>query len=88
MNEQSKHYISKIEWIPISEKLPPKAGKYLAVTGLMNAQHRPAVIELKFEITTIRGKEVRRWKYGWDRIADFPVYYWAIMPESPKESEG
>ena len=37
-----------------------------------------------YERAVVRGKQVERWKYRWDRIADITPDFWMPLPEPPE----
>lgn len=75
-----------MRWISVKDRLPelPTNGNYVSRMFLTcrNGDKRATV--MLYERTVVRGKTVERWKYYWDRIADFEPDFWMPLPEPPE----
>ena len=74
--------LSSSKWISVNERLPVKEGEYITFTNASGKSK--GVLAQNFEITTVRGKEVKRWIW-FNRISPWKVTHWMPMPEPPKE---
>lgn len=72
---------AKSLWISVEERLPEKSGEYITMTR--NAEGVGAVMAQDYEITTVRGKNVQRWRRH-DRISPWEVTHWMPLPKPPK----
>ncbi len=74
-----KYQESKTEWIPVSERLPKKSGKYLAY--IVN----PYDEKLQYSMTCHYSAKINSW-FPDDETASANVIAWMPLPE-PLESE-
>lgn len=74
------------EWISVKDRLPelpPNRNHVCRIVITWRRGERRATVML-YERTLVRGKAVTRWKYAWDRVADFEPDYWVSLPEPPE----
>ena len=74
------------EWISIKDRvpeLPPNRNKVSRMVLAWRRGQKRATV-MFYERTVVRGKVVERWKYHWDRIADFKPDWWMPLPEPPE----
>ena len=78
------------QWIPVSERLPEKTPLWKTVgylaTVTCDSWEEPRTMYVKWETTTVRGKEVSRWTFD-NRLfpSEWHVVAWMPMPEAYKE---
>jgi hypothetical protein len=79
-----------MEWININEQLPLDnkefGGQEYIVTVTCKHWAEPKTMIMNWECTTVRNKEVKRWKWN-DRIKDesWVVTHWMALPEPVKQ---
>ena len=77
-------------WIPCEERLPEKTPLWKTVgylaTVTCDSWEEPRTMYVKWETTTVRGKEVSRWTFD-NRLfpSEWHVVAWMPMPEAYKE---
>ena len=67
-------------WIPCSERLPSKEESGIMLQVTIPQYNGNKTVAMKYEYTTIRGKEVSRWIWN-DRISPWEVLAWKPMSE-------
>lgn len=78
------------QWIPCEERLPEKTPLWETVgylaTVTCDSWEEPRTMYVKWETTTVRGKEVSRWTFD-NRLfpSEWRVVAWMPMPEAYKE---
>lgn len=73
-----------MEWINTLDELPIVPEGYYARVTVIAYTELNEVIPLNYCRAKVRGKTVYRWKYLFDRIYDYEVWYWMPLPEAPK----
>lgn len=71
-----------MEWISVKDRLPKleSLGEVCVLT-----YDGYSVKPLIYERALVRGKEVYRWRWMWDRIHDGnPITHWMPLPEAPE----
>lgn len=74
-----------MNWIRAEEQLPPDnescGGKTYIVTVVCDTWENPKTMVMKWECTTIRKKEVKRWLWNnRPNIDGWKVTHWAELP--------
>lgn len=78
------------QWIPCEERMPEKTPLWKTVgylaTVTCDSWEEPRTMYVKWETTTVRGKEVSRWTFD-NRLfpSEWRVVAWMPMPEAYKE---
>ena len=78
------------QWIPCEERMPEKTPLWKTVgylaTVTCDSWEEPRTMYVKWETTTVRGKEVSRWTFD-NRLfpPEWRVVAWMPMPEAYKE---
>lgn len=73
-----------MEWISVKSEIPKDEDKGMEFICMTSATGRSkGVMALKWEVTKVRGKLVRRWIWS-DRICPWEVTHWMKMPAPPK----
>lgn len=78
------------QWIPCEERMPEKTPLWKTVgylaTVTCDSWDEPRTMYVKWETTTVRGKEVSRWTFD-NRLfpSEWRVVAWMPMPEAYKE---
>ena len=74
-----------MKWVNAVERLPAQNQEYWNAFYIVCIGGKRVTVRI-YEVTKIRGKTVRRWKYPWDAISDENITHWAELPEPPKEA--
>ena len=73
------------EWISVEDESPSDAEEGLEFFCMTNATGKGGgVLPLEWEVATIRGKTVRRWRWL-NRISPWTVTHWMKRPAPPKK---
>lgn len=78
------------EWISVEDEIPSDDDDGLEFFCMTNATGKGGgVLPMEWEVVTIRGKTVRRWKWL-NRISPWAVTHWMKRPAPPdcRPSEG
>lgn len=74
-----------MEWISVNDKLPTDEDSWRYFICMTTATGRSkGVIPMRWDVTKVRGKIVRRWKWE-GRISPWEVTHWMPLPDPPKE---
>ena len=74
------------EWISVEDEIPSDDDDGLEFFCMTNATGKGGgVLPLEWEVATIRGKTVRRWKWR-SRISPWAVTHWMKRPAPPGEN--
>lgn len=73
------------EWISVEDEIPSDDDDGLEFFCMTNATGKGGgVLPLEWEVATIRGKTVRRWRWL-NRISPWTVTHWMKRPAPPKK---
>lgn len=73
------------EWISVEDEIPSDDDDGLEFFCMTNATGKGGgVLPLEWEVATIRGKIVRRWRWL-NRISPWTVTHWMKRPAPPKK---
>ena len=73
------------EWISVEDEIPSDDDGGLEFFCMTNATGKGGgVLPLEWEVATIRGKTVRRWRWL-NRISPWTVTHWMKRPAPPKK---
>ena len=73
------------EWISVEDRLPELPDRKWCEVMVITAQKGDNKSRVMiYERAVVRGKQVERWKYHWDRIADITPDFWMPLPEPPE----
>lgn len=76
------------EWISVEDEIPSDDDDGLEFFCMTNATGKGGgVLPLEWEVATIRGKTVRRWRWL-NRISPWTVTHWMKRPAPPKKEHG
>ena len=74
------------EWVSVEDEIPSDDDDGLEFFCMTNATGKGGgVLPLEWEVATIRGKTVRRWKWR-SRISPWAVTHWMKRPAPPGEN--
>ena len=74
------------EWVSVEDEIPSDDDDGLEFFCMTNATGKcGGVLPLEWEVSTIRGKTVRRWKWR-SRISPWAVTHWMKRPAPPGEN--
>ena len=74
------------EWVSVEDEIPSDDDDGLEFFCMTNATGKcGGVLPLEWEVATIRGKTVRRWKWL-NRISPWAVTHWMKRPAPPGEN--
>jgi hypothetical protein len=75
------------QWVSAKDRLPDDSESGCNFICFTNATGKSnGVIPMEYEVTTIRGKTIRRWRW-YDRISPWEVTHWMPLPEPPKQEK-
>lgn len=73
------------EWVSVEDEIPSDDDDGLEFFCMTNATGKGGgVLPLEWEVATIRGKTVRRWRWL-NRISPWTVTHWMKRPAPPKK---
>lgn len=76
-----------MEWISVKDRLPNDEESGLEFICMTSATGRcNGVMALDWEVTTVRGKTVKRWIWM-GRICPWDVTHWMPLPHPPEGSD-
>ena len=74
------------EWVSVEDEIPSDDDDGLEFFCMTNATGKcGGVLPLEWEVATVRGKTVRRWKWR-SRISPWAVTHWMKRPAPPGEN--
>lgn len=75
------------EWVSVEDEIPSDDDDGLEFFCMTNATGKGGgVLPLEWEVATIRGKTVRRWRWL-NRISPWTVTHWMKRPAPPENEE-
>ena len=74
------------QWIKTADRAPKLPDDdYCSVWVITYLVGDIGAYPMQYERAIVRGKQVERWRYCWDKLADFVPDYWMPLPEPPEE---